>query len=758
VWTPWWAKDRPVRLTESPPGELAGNEFAASSEHGPSVTRLGRLVLGHRHGVLAVSLVLAAVAGMFGLFGLDRLSYGGELQAGAESARAADEVRERVPDGGTDLLLSFRDPVRTVDDPGFRGEVFAALAAVPAGLLTHTRTYFDGDAPVLRSRDGHTTLVAASLRGRDDTERTTTYRAVRDALPAGPFALTFSGPIAVREAVVSTAQNDLRRTELLSFPAVFLLLLLTFRGVAAALVPVVVGGLTMAVTLGLVRAFAAVTPISVLAVNVVTLVCLAYAVDAGLFMVGRFREELATGRDVDTALAATMATAGRTCVYSCVTIAVVTGAMMLFGTGLTMSIGLCAALSMAVSALISLTLLPALLGVLGRRIDWLSLPRPVRRAGAMDRFWGRIGRAVIAEPVGYLVAVVGVLAILSAPFPHARLGFPDQRALPADAPARAATEQLRADFAVPLLDLVQVVTRYAEPVATPAGQAAAGQWLQQLSRLPGVRFAAGAAAEGRHSVVFVQAAAAESAVTVDVVRAIRALPPPPGAEVLVGGAAAMAVDAYDLIGDRLPWVLGVIAVLAYLLLAVLLRSLVLPLKALVVNALSLGASFGVLTWMFQDGHLTWLVGATPSGYLDVLLPSLLLVLLIGLSMDYEFFLLARIREHYDATGDNDAAIVAGLQRSAPVFTGAALVVIVIGAVFATSEVVFIKQLCVGLIVAVTIDATLVRAVLVPATMRLLGKANWWLPGWMSTRGGTGGSRAETTRSELTAGRAGRSAQ
>jgi uncharacterized membrane protein YdfJ with MMPL/SSD domain len=688
---------------------------------------LGAFVVKHRWQTLAVTLAFTAVAAVAAVGGLSRLSFGGELQSDAESVQAADSVRDHLGHGGADLLLGYRDDTRSSSDPAFRAEIEGYLKDAPPGLITAAMTPWSSGLAALRSADGHAVVVPIMLAGTDDTGRTRSYQALRAAVhPAG---VTYSGPIAIREAVVTQAQADLFRTELLVMPAVLLLLVLLFRSLVAALLPVVVGGLTLVVTLGLMRPLTGVMEVSALAVNAVTVLCLAVAVDSALFVVGRFREELSKRGAVDAAVVAAVATAGRTCFFSGATIGLVTLGLTVFPTGLTRSIGVCTAIAMAVGTTLSVTLLPALLAVLGRRVNLLRIPLPSRwtRSGFGDRFWGAVGRAVIAEPVGYLLAAVTVLVVLASPFLHTSLGFPDQRALPASAPARVATDDQRRDFAVPALDLVQVVTRFGEPVETAAGRAAVASWTRQVTLLPGVRGMAAAAESGDYQVSYVYAGAAESPSVLELVREIRRLPPPPGGLVLVGGAAAMAVDTFDLLADRLPWVLGFVALMALVLLGVLLRSVVLPLKALLVNALSLGASFGALTWIFQDGHFVWLVGANRTGYIDVIQPFLLLVILIGLSMDYEFFLLSRIKEQYDRTGDNNAAIVAGLQRSAPVFTGAALVVMLVAAVFATSQIVFIKQLCVGIFIAVAVDATLVRAVVVPAAMRLLGRANWWWP-------------------------------
>jgi RND superfamily putative drug exporter len=677
-----------------------------------------------------ITLAVAALAAIAGSGTLERLTYGGELQQDAESSRAADAIRDNVGSGGADLLVTYRSARYTVADPEFREAVEHSLAKAPAGLVTATMTAWSSGIPELDSKDEHATIVAIMLAGSDDTARTRTYRLLRPVLAAmNGFQVSFSGPIAIREAVVTAAENELLHMELLVLPAVFLVLVLLFRSIVAALIPVVVGALTLTITFGLLRPLTDVMDVSVLAVNALTVLCLALAVDSALFVVGRFREELTRRGDVGESVVATLSSAGRTCFFSGLTIGAAALSLALFPTGVTRSVGISTAIAMMAGTVLSLTAVPALLAVLGHRVNLLRVPLPLPwRPGSLNRFWARVGRAVIDEPISCLITSVVFLAVLTIPFFHSTLGFPDQRTLPPGAPARVATDEQRDDFVFPALDLIQVVTEFAQPAGTPAREAAALDWNRRLLGLPGAKWLLTVAESDHYTVLYVYAGPAESPSTLDLVRRIRALHGPPGGSVLVGGSSAMAVDVLDLLRHRLPWVLLFIGVTAFVSLTLTLRSLVLPLKAIVVNALSLGASFGAITWIFQDGHLAWLVGATRTGYLDVFTPFMLLAILIGLSMDYEFFLLSRIREEYDRTGDTNAAVVVGLQRSAPVFTGAAIVVMVVAAVISAGEVMFIKQLCAGIFIAVAVDATVVRAVLVPAAIRLLGRANWWLPG------------------------------
>ncbi|MER6046596.1 MMPL family transporter [Streptomyces sp. NPDC001793] len=674
--------------------------------------------------------MLAALAAVAASGIHDRLSYGGLIARDAESNRAAVAVRERIGRGGADVIAIYRSPHHTVEEPVFRQAVEHSLASAPKGTVVSTMTYWSRDLPPLVSKDHHATAVTIMLAGADDTSRVASYHRLRPALRAEGFDIEYAGPVAVVDGVAERALADVRRAELVAFPLVLALLLLVFRSLVAALLPVVIGGLSIGITLGILVLLSGTVEISFITVSLVTSLGLALGVDAALFVVGRFREELTHRGSVPDAVAATCATAGRTVFLSGTTMSGIALGLLLFPIGVLRAFGVGAAVVIALSAVLSVTALPAALALLGPRVNAGRIRRPRRKDTApAEGPWARLARAVMARPGHYVIGVLLALLAMTAPFAHITLGFPDQRTLPADAPARLASDALGRDFALGGLDAVQVVVTVPQNLETHGGQQTLTAWVGELVRLPGTGAALIAATSEHSAVVYLtHNSSAEDPATRTLVRRIRALSPPDGGQALVGGLSAMAEDSLQLLAQRLPWVLLAIAVFTYALLLTALRSVVLPAKALVVNALSLGASFGALVWMFQDGHLTWLVSGERIGYVDVAQPVIMLILLIGLSMDYEFFLLSRIREQYDATGDNTVAVAVGLQRSAPVITAAAAVVLVVSAVFATSSVNMVKELCVGMFIAIALDATLVRALLVPATMRLLGRANWWLPG------------------------------
>ncbi|UQA91404.1 MMPL family transporter [Streptomyces halobius] len=698
--------------------------------------RLGRIVARRAWAVVLVSLTVAGVA-LFAASGVgDRLSYGGFIPSDAESNRAAVAVRERIGRGGADVVVLYRHQRRTVDDPAFRRAVEESLSAVPAGAGVSTMTYWSRELPLLVSRDRHATAVAVMLAGSDDTQRAHSYQRFRSALRADGYQLQYAGPTALVDEVSQRGLSDLEKAKFIGFPAVLLLLVMVFRSPVAAVLPVVIGGLSIGITLGCLVLLRDVVETSFTTLIAVTTLGLALDVDAALFVVGRFREELARRATVPDAVETTCATAGRTVFLSGVTMCGIAGGVFFFPIDALRAFGVGAALVIAVSVVLNVTALPAALFLLGHRINSMRVPwsRPGEaRAGGG---WARLARSVMNRPGHYLVGVLLVLAALTAPFFHIVLGVPDQRALPADASARMATDSLQHDFPVNGLNAIQVAVTVPERLDTPAGQRSLTAWASRVVALPDIGGGL-IAAKSQHSAVvyFDSSGNLDAAGTRALVRDIRALPPPGKGkgEVLVGGVAAMALDTLEMLNRRLPWALLYITAFTFVFLLVALRSIVLPLKALVIGALSMSASFGALVWIFQDGHLLWLVNGSRTGYVDVVQPIVLLLLLAGVSMDYEFFLLSRIREHYDASGDNTAAVAQGLQQSGPVVSVAALVVLVVSAIFASNGVTTVKQVCVGMFIAIALEATLIRALLVPAVMRLLGRANWWLPGARKSR-------------------------
>jgi RND superfamily putative drug exporter len=474
-----------------------------------------------------------------------------------------------------------------------------------------------------------------------------------------------------------------------------------------------------------------VTGVSIYSVNITTILGLGLAIDYGLFMVSRFREELHRQDTTADAVAATVATAGRTVAVSGVTVAVALASLMLFPEMFLRSMGYGGVATVLVDMLAALTVLPALLAVLGPRVNALRVRRHVQRPirDEQSGAWYRIARSVMRRPVAYVVVILLVLLALASPFRSIIWGGTDARALPAGAPARVVAEALNRDFPANPSSPIEVVTRLAGPASAPAQQAALATYVRSLEHVPGVSSAALTGVRGDIARVDLRYAADPySATARDIVTAARAVPPPAGGHAYVGGVTAQLVDELSSLGHTLPWMALIMCLATFVLLFLAFGSVVLPLKAIVMNVLSLSATFGVIVWIFQEGHLSGLLRFTPTGTIDPSMPILMLAIIFGLSMDYEVFLLSRVRERYDVTGDNAAAVASGLQRTGGLISSLAFLLVIVVGAFSASGITFIKLMGVGMIVALVVDATIVRILLVPATMRLLGRANWWAPG------------------------------
>jgi uncharacterized membrane protein YdfJ with MMPL/SSD domain len=689
--------------------------------------RLGHLMYRRRRAVLALTGLFVAFAVSWGTGVFGSLSDGGFEDPGAESTTAAEVIDDTFGHVTGDVLVVYRDQDATVDDPGFGGAVEQALGALPRSEVTAVTSYWSTDgAPAFVSDDRSTTFATLAMAGSSDAEREEAYRTIADSLVVPGVETYRGGQVPTFVDINTQIEEDLARAEALSFPILLLLLVIVFGSLAAASLPLAVGGLAILGAFTVLNGVAQFGDVSVFAVNIVTLLGLGLAIDYALFVVSRFREELAAGFEAEDAVARTMATAGRTVAISGLTVAVSLGALLLFPMNFLQSMGLggIAAVVMAMAA--ALTTLPALLAVLGHRVDALRLPWRWGRGdiGASDSgSWARLAHWVMRRPLIVTGATVTLLAVFGAPFFQVAFGGVDSRVLPADAESRVASDLLAEEFpngsAAPIDVLLQGVDQAAATDATRA-----------LNDVPGVTAATVTALGGDAAVVSLayQGESSEDSVQ-QIVADIRGLDTelPADVDAMVTGETARLVDLMAGIGDRLPWALGYIVVVTFILLFLAFGSVVLPIKAIVMNVLSLSATFGVLVWGFQQGNLEGLLGFTSTGTLEATQPVLMFAMVFGLSMDYEVFLLSRIREEWDRTGDNSLAVARGLQRTGRIITSAALLFVVVAGSFATSGISFIQMIGVGLAVAVIIDATIVRAFLVPATMRLLGRWNWWAP-------------------------------
>ncbi|MEV0877133.1 MMPL family transporter [Micromonospora echinofusca] len=691
----------------------------------------GQMVVRLRWSVLAAALVLVAVGSTWGVGVFGQLTGGGFDDPASESSRAAERITRELGPQGADLVVLWSSDGPTVDEPAFRDPVAATVAGLrQRSEITSVTTWYDTQAPALLSTDRRATYALIQLRAADKDDKAAAYEELRPALATPGVRTEVGGATAALQESNAQTTEDITRAELLSMPVLLVLLVLIFGGLVAASTPLLIGGLAILGAFVAVRLVNMVTDVSVFAINVITLIGLGMAVDYALFVVSRFREELAAGRDTPAAIRRTMATAGRTVLVSGLTIATAMASLLIFPQAFLRSMALGGMAAVLVAMLAALTVLPALLAVLGHRIDALRVPLPWRRgarggrpaAGETGGAWARIAHSVMRRPVRYLVGVSVLLLLLATPILRMEFGGFDDRVLPASAEPRVVSERIAAEFPGGTIAPIDVLVSGVSPEQVQP-------FADRVAAVPGVTGVQVAANRGTSTLLTVTYPGEPTGDAAhDVVRALRALPAPGGAEVLVGGRPGVDLDLIDGLADRLPWMALLMAAAILVLLFLAFGSVVLPVKAVLMNLVSIGASFGVVVWIFQDGHFADLLGFTPTGFIEPSNPILMLAVLFGLATDYEVFLLSRVREEWDRTGDNTASVATALQRTGRIITAAALLLIIVVAGFATGEMAYIKLIGIGMIVAIVVDATLVRALLVPATMRLLGRWNWWAPG------------------------------
>lgn len=693
--------------------------------------------------VLGVFAVLAVVLGALGATLFERVEGGGYTDPGSESSRALEVLREEFGQTPPNLLLLVQTE-SSVEDP----ESTAAATALVANLqeregVTDVASYWTTHQPALRSVDGKQGLIVASVLGseREIDER---VAAIAGELSGtqGTLQVRAGGFAMLMHETVEQGKRDIAKGEAIAFPLTLIALLFVFGGLVAASLPLLIAFLTVLTTMGALWVLTLFTPLSVSATNVATLLGLGLAIDYSLLIVNRYRDELSEGRTPAGAVATTLRTAGRTVVFSALTVAVALAGLLFFPLLAIRSMGYAGILVAALAATVSLTVLPATLLLLGTRIDkgqlgwwFLRAPRPAPGEGA----WHKLATAVMRKPIPIGLAVTALLLILGAPFLGVQLGFPDERSLPESMPSRQVTEIVHADFSES--DQNPLVAVLPESAYSAAGLDAIARQLSDLAHVRRVDTATGSYAQGgllagptvanarfradRAVYLSIVPTTTESAALSELVGQVRAVETP--SELLVGGVPAANVDSIAAIEDALPWALGFVVILMLIVLFALTGSVVLPVLAVVLSALSLTATFGALVWIFQDGHLSGLLGFTVTGDLAATVPVMLFAAAFGLAMDYQVFLLSRIREEYDRTGKNDTAVALGLERVGRIVTAAAILISVVFLGFLASDITFMKAFGIGLPLAVIVDATLVRGFLLPAAMKVLGEANWYAP-------------------------------
>jgi len=690
----------------------------------------GRAIYRRRLLTLVLTLIALAAAAAWGtgVFG-SLQSSGGFTPPNSESQRASNLAASAFGRNDADVVVLYRSPTMTVADPAYRAAVARSLAALPHGRVTAAQTYWSTGSAGFVSANRHETYAVLQLAGSSDDARTTSYDAIKGDLTAPGLQTLVGGSVPTFESVNNEVKADIGRAEAFSMPVLLILLLLIFGSLTSALLPLAVGGTAIIGSFAVLRLLSLGTAVSTYSLNITTILGVGLGIDYGLFMVSRFREELRRQPTVEAAVARTVATAGRTVAVSGITVAVALSSLMLFPEVFLRSMGYGGVATVLVDMIAALTLLPALLALLGHRVNSLRVRRLARETAIHDHggAWRRIAGSVMRRPVIYAVVIVAALLALGTPFLSVKWGGTDATVLSASSQPHQVADALNRDFPGNATNPIEAVIRLPGPASAPAQRAALAAYTSRLDRVPGVAGAQLTAARGDVARIDMRyAPQAYSAQARAIVQRVRAVSGPAGATVLVGGVTAGLADELASMGQTLPWMALVMVLATFVLLFLAFGSVVLPVKAIVMNAASLAAAFGAVVWIFQDGHLSGLLNFTP-GSIDPAMPILMLAIVFGLSMDYEVFLLSRIRERYDLTSDNTAAVADGLQRTGGIITSAALLLIIVVAAFSASSIVFIKLLGVGMVIALVVDASVVRVLLVPATMRLLGRANWWAP-------------------------------
>jgi RND superfamily putative drug exporter len=755
---------------------------------------LARSVSSRAKLVLLLALVVVLAAGAYGASAFSKLSSGGFTDSSSPSTKADALLAARFHQGDANLIFLVETPAGRhkgganaapagraagtgAASPPVARRPAAAVGLALARSLARSPGVADVEsfwtaAPGQRegfvSSDGRYGLVTAHVLGRDSVavKRAGTLAARFDRTRDGVRVLA-GGLAATNDEIGKQVSHDLALAEAVAVPLTLVALVFVFGGLVAALLPLAIGLVAILCALAVLRLLTSIVPVSVYAINLTTALGLGLAIDYSLFIVGRYREELGRHGQVREAVHAAVVSAGRTVLFSSFTVGLSMAAMAVFPFYFLRSFAYAGLAVVAVAALGAVVVLPAALTLVGWWVNFWDLrpvvgrlglrfgrsARPERPAGGHPKaaadeggFWRRLAEAVMRWPLASGLPVLALLVLLGSPFLSVRFGLPDDRALPSSATAHQVGNVLRADFRQDSADQLTVVLPNIQPVHP--GRLAS--YASRLSEVPGIKavespegtFAAGLRSGASPATPVVGGATyftlennvnPYSGAGEKLVHELRAVPSP--ARALLTGLAARNLDALNALEGLLPIALGLVGLSSLLALYAFTRSVVVPIKALVLNTLSLSATFGAMVWVFQDGHLGWLFGGVAAtGYLTATMPVLMFCIAFGLSMDYEVFLISRIKEEWDRSertvAANTRAVAAGLQRTGPIVTAAAALVSIVFISVATSQVSFIKLFGAGMALAVLVDATLVRGVLVPAFMRLAGSANWWAPRWL----------------------------
>jgi RND superfamily putative drug exporter len=691
--------------------------------------KLGEFIVAHKKSVLVLFMLVTLTAGGIGSLAFGKLDSGGYSDPKSESARATTYIIEKFKVQEPIVTLVV-DSQTSVDD----AQVIANARALEKEIqkvkgVSKTYSYWStGGAPTMRSTDGKAgfILVYADLKANDFKGFSAIGAAIQERFDGNYQGLEVyaGGGAVITHAINHKIEKDLLLAETIAIPLTFLLLIFVFGAMVASAMPLFVGVSAILGSFFLIFLLTQFTNVSVFALNLITGLGLGLGIDYALLMVNRFREELHHGKSVDESVIRTVATAGKTVFYSGLTVFVTMASLLFFPLNFLKSFGYAGISVISLAVVGAVIALPALMAILGERVD-----KGVVRKSAItpkeDGRWAQTARTVMRRPIPVVIASLIILGIMALPIANIAFAQIDSRVLPATDRAAISSQVIETRFDGLLGSPIEVVV--------PNGVGREPEilnYLAQVKSVPGIVRIGEIETYGKDiRVQVISSVASRSTASEQVIHDIRALNSPTGT--LIGGAAADFTDSQDGIASKLPFALGWIALTVLILIFVFTGSIILPLKAVLLNGLSLCATLGAISWIFIDGHLKWLVGDfTVTGTLDTGSVILVAVVVFGLSMDYELFLLSRIREEHLSGKSNVESVAVGLQRSARIITAAALLLAVVFATFMISGVTSIKMLGFGVALAVLLDATLVRALLVPALMRLFGERNWWAPQWM----------------------------
>nr|WP_179282671.1 MMPL family transporter [Rhodococcus sp. 15-1154-1] len=698
------------------------------------MTRWASFVVSRKRWVLTIAIVAVALSGVWGIGVFSKLSEGGFIDPGSEAAEVSTLVAG-LGQPTPDIVAIYTAPEgKTIDD--IAPDVTAVLDEFQNEYsVENVTSYWTANAAAkqfLLSNDGTKALATVTL-GPKSGVTFSTFGDLPPKLVVPGVTSQFAGGSVVGVSFSTTLQSDLVRSEAIAIPITLVLLIFIFGGVVAAAVPVFVGILSVISALAILRALTVVTEVSSFSINVASLLGLGLAIDYGLFIVSRFREEMRAGVDPQNSAVRTVLTAGRTIVFSGLLLICAFAGMLVFPQPVVKSLGFGAMAAVASAAILSLTAVPALLAILGHRINSLTWSRSAfdRGDARAQKFWGAVVTRVMRTPGIVAVVIVAALLVLSAPILKVTLGEVDYTALPQNDPARVAVETLNSEFpttgegATVVLRGTDGQKPQGAPIADITRQAEA------VDGIARVQFTGSADDFVVVQATFSEPSEGKSEVesTSDAVASLRQMTPPEGTEILVGGSRALVDDGNAAIAKWLPAMIAIMVVSTLILLFLAFGSIVLPIKAVLMAGLSLGATFGVLTWVFQEGHGAELLGVTPAP-LEATFVVLILAVVFGLSTDYEVFLMSRMVEARAGGATTEEAVTVGAQRTGRIVTAAALILIVVTGAFTISDLSIMRFLGVGMILALIVDATIIRMLLVPSLVKLMGEVNWWAPAWM----------------------------